>query len=61
MNRKHTGITLAPKKHTVKKVLWGLAFLALIAWCVQHPYQARHAANQVVYALTVLFSQGGGH
>jgi hypothetical protein len=62
MSRKHTGITVAPKKNTFKKLLWGLVVLALIVWVVKNPYQARDAVEAVVHALSVLFSGvGGGH
>lgn len=47
-------IDVLPHKHTVKKLLWGLAFLLAIVWIANHPYEARHALNQVAHALTVL-------
>lgn len=60
MARKHTGLSVTPRKGTVKKLLWGLAFLALIVWIVQHPYQARDAVQTVTHAVSVLFSGLGG-
>lgn len=59
MSRKHTGITLAPKKNTFKKLLWGLAFLAVIVWAIKHPYQARDAMQTVTHSLSVFFSGWG--
>ncbi|WAL65600.1 hypothetical protein ORV05_32755 [Amycolatopsis cynarae] len=54
------GFPVVPQKNTLRKVLWGLVFLALIVWAVKHPYQARDAIAAVMHALSVIFS-GGGH
>lgn len=55
-----SNIQVLPKKNGLKKLLWGLAFLALIVWAVKHPYQARDAVQTVAHALSVLFGAGGG-
>ncbi|WP_431900837.1 hypothetical protein [Amycolatopsis thermoflava] len=49
-----------PKKNTLRKLLWLAVLVAVVVWIVRDPYQARHALNQVVHALTVLFSGWGG-
>ncbi|AIJ20114.1 hypothetical protein [Amycolatopsis methanolica] len=49
-----------PKKNTLSKLLWLAVLVAVVVWIVQHPYQARHALDSVVHALTVLFSGLGG-
>ncbi|WP_167344616.1 hypothetical protein [Amycolatopsis thermoflava] len=45
-----------PKKNTLRKLLWLAVLVAVVVWVVQHPYQARHALDSVVHAVTVLFS-----
>ncbi|GAB3003506.1 hypothetical protein LWP59_27640 [Amycolatopsis acidiphila] len=52
--------TVLPKKNTLRKLLWGLVFLALVMWVIKHPYQARDAVQAAVHALSVLFSGSGG-
>jgi len=48
-----------PKKNTVRKLLWLAVLAVAVVWVVQHPYQARHALDSVVHAVTVLFSGSG--
>jgi hypothetical protein len=61
MSREHTGITLAPKKTTLRKVIWGLAFLALIVWAIKNPYQASDAVRTVAHSVSVFISGLGDH
>ncbi|UQS21761.1 MULTISPECIES: hypothetical protein [Amycolatopsis] len=54
-----TKLNVLPKKNTLRKLLWLGLLVAAVVWIVQHPYQARHALDNVVHALTVLFSGWG--
>lgn len=60
MTRKHTGITLAPKRGGFKKLLWGLAFLALLVWVIKNPYQAGDAVHGIASSVSTFVSALGG-
>ena len=49
-------VNVLPRKNTLRKLLWLGVLVAAVVWIVQHPYQARHALDTVVHAVTVLFS-----
>ncbi|WP_435061911.1 hypothetical protein [Amycolatopsis thermoflava] len=53
-------VNVLPRKNTLRKLLWLAALLVAVVWVVQHPYQARHALDTIVHALSVLFSGLGG-
>lgn len=61
MSRKHTGLTVTPGKNTLRKVLWGLAFLALLMWVIKNPYQAGDAVHGIAHSVSAFVSGLGGH
>lgn len=53
-------LTVLPKKNRLRKVLWGLAFLILLAWVINQPHQAAAAVRSVLDGLSAFVSGLGG-
>ncbi|MDQ0378592.1 hypothetical protein [Amycolatopsis thermophila] len=49
-----------PKSSKLRKLCWLALAVVILAWVVKNPYQVRDGLDQLVHALSVVFSGWGG-
>lgn len=60
MNKSRHVLMAGPKRFTLRKVLWGLGFLALLVWAIKNPSQAGGAVHTLAHSVSVFASGVGG-